>query len=129
MQPLQSNTFTMMLAPATAATTSRTASLDLSGTDYATIIVVAGIEANTNSTNVVVTLAHGDDGTNYTTLSTTTIDNTAAAKHEFHVDTRGKKKLLRVTVTPDTTTNGAVISACHAIAVKDYETSSAGTVL
>jgi hypothetical protein len=130
MKPLQSNTFTMMLAPTAAATAARTASLDLSNVDYATIIVSAGAEVNTNSGNVTLTLAHGDDGTNYTTLSTTLLDNTAAAKHEFHVNAVGKKKLLKLTVTPGThTTNDPVITCAHAISVTDRQTTSAGTVL
>lgn len=120
----------MMLAPTAAATSARTANLDLSNCDYATIIVSAGAEVNTNSTNVTVALAHGDDGTNFTTLSTTLLDNTAAAKTEFHVNTLGKKKLLRLTVTPGThTTNDPVITCAHAIRVGDRETSSGGTVL
>lgn len=130
MRPNQSSIHSLMLAPTAAASAARTAEIDLSDAEYATIVVTAGAEANTDGDNVTLTLAHGDDGTNYTTLSTTLLDNTAAAIHNFHVDTRDKKKLLKITVTPGThTTNDLVITAAHAIVVKDTKTASTGTVL
>jgi len=128
MQPQQSSEYTLLLAPVTAATTARTAQFDLSGSDYATVVVTAGVELNTNSTNVVVTLAHSD-GTNHTTLATNTLDNTAATKREYHVNPMGKAKFLRLTVTPDTTTNGPVITSALVIADKDKKAASAGTVV
>lgn len=118
-----------MLAPITAVTTARTAQLDMSGVDYATIIVSAGVELNTNNTNVVITLAHGDDGTNYTTLSTTTMDNTAASKQEYHVCNDGsKKKYLKVTLTPDTTTNGPILTSVLGVTVRDTLSATSGTL-
>jgi hypothetical protein len=130
MKPQQSSTYSLLLAPVAAATAVRTTEVDLSGVDYATIIVTASAEVNTSSTNVVLTLAHGDDGTNYTTLTTTLLDNTAAAKHEFHVNPMGKKKLLKLTVTPGTnSTNDPVITIAHAILDKDVQGAAAGTVI
>jgi len=128
MNATQSCEYTLMLGPATAATTVRTAQIDLSNTEYATIVVTAGAELNTNSTNVTLTVAHGD-GTTYTTLSTATLDNTAATKQEFHVEPMGRGKYLKLTITPDSTTNGPVITTAHAIATKNSVGASGGTVL
>lgn len=130
MKPNQSSVYSLMLAPLAAASAARTAEVDISNAEYATIIVTAGAEVNTSGTNVVLTLAHGDDGTNYTTLSTTLLDNTSAAAMQFHVDTADKKKLLKLTVTPGTNaTNDLVITTAHAVVVKDIKTASAGIVL
>jgi hypothetical protein len=128
MKAQQSSGYTLMLAPVTAATTARTAQLDLSGVDYASIIVTAGIELNTSSTNVALTLAKSD-GTNHTTLSTNTLDNTAAASHQYHVAPNGTYRYLRLTVAPDTTTNGPVLATAIAVTKKELSTSSGGTVI
>lgn len=130
MKPNQSSVYSLMLAPLAAASAARSAAIDISNAEYATIVVTASAEVNTSGTNVTLAIAHGDDGTNYTTLSTTLLDNTAAAKQEFHIDTKDKKKFLRVTVTPGTNaTNDLVITTVHAITVSDIKTASTGIVL
>ena len=118
-----------MLAPIAAATTERTAQLDMANVDYASVVVTASAEATTNSSNVVVTLAKSD-GTNHTTLATHTLDNTAAAKREFHHVNATGDRYLRLTVTPGTnTTADPVITTALGIAVKDKQTATAGTLL
>lgn len=115
MKNLQSAKRNVMLAPITAATTQRTANLDCAGADYATIEIVLGAEANTNSTNVPVRLLESDS-TTATTFATfdsnfnRTLDNTAALVAAYNVDLKGRKRYLRIELTPDTTTNGAVLS-------------------
>lgn len=114
----------ILLAPVTAATTARTANLDTQGAKYATIEIVLGAEANTNSTNVAVQLSESDTtvATSFATFNSSfnrTLDNTAAMVGVFHVDLKGRKRYLRLTVTPDTTTNGAVISS--SVAALDLE--------
>jgi hypothetical protein len=115
MKNLQSAKRNVMLAPITAATTQRTANLDCAGADYATIEIVLGAEANTNSTNVPVRLLESDS-TTATTFATfdsnfnRTLDNTAAIVAAYNVDLKGRKRYLRIELTPDTTTNGAVLS-------------------
>jgi hypothetical protein len=105
-----------MLAPITAATTVRTANLDCAGADYATITIVLGAEANTNSTNVAVRLLESDV-TTATTFATfdanfnRTLDNTAAMVAAFNVDLKARKRYLRIELTPDVSTNGAVLSS------------------
>ena len=104
----------LLAGPTASATTAISASLDTStyGADFITILAPVNAEANTNSTNVVLSVLHSDDTvvTNHVTLAATAvIDNTSANVGVRHINWVGKKRYLRVTVTPDTTTNGAVI--------------------
>lgn len=106
----------ILLSPITAATTERTANLDCADANYATIRVQLGVELNTNSTNVTVSILESDN-TNATTFATFdstftgVIDNTTATMKTYHVDLEGRKRYLRVAITPDTTTNGPVLSS------------------
>ena len=114
MKAQQALTYDVLLAPGAAATTAKTANLDCSEAEYATIVVSVGAEVNTNSTNVVASILESDDTvvSNFATFSTNhsrIIDNTAAAVGTFHVNMVGRKRYLRLSLTPDTTTNGAVI--------------------
>lgn len=103
----------LLIGPQASATTARSASLDTStyAADYITVLVPVVVEANTNSTNVILECLHSDDTvvTNHASLGTVLIDNTSANCGVYHVNWVGKKKYLRVTATPDTTTNGAVV--------------------
>lgn len=116
----QALTRTSLLAPITAATTARTATLDCKGADYASIVVHMGAELNTNNTNVLITLKEGDTTvvTSAVTFSSTftsiTSDNTAASVNVLNVDLKGRKRYLQLTVTPDTTTNGTIITSAVA---------------
>lgn len=118
----QSMDYSILLAPVTAATTARTAALDCRGADYATILVTLGAEANTNSTNVTLQLAEGDTTNSFATFNADfnrVIDNTAAVVAAYHVDLKGRKRHLRLSISPDSSTNGAVISS--AVAALDLE--------
>lgn len=104
----------VLIAPTTAATTVRTANLDISDCNYAEIRLCVSGELNTNATNVGVRLLESDDTTasNFATFNATynfTLDNTSGAVAPLFVDTEGRKRYLRLEVTPDTTTNGTVI--------------------
>lgn len=61
MKHLQATSVSTLLAPVAAATTARTANLDLLGVDYATVVVGLGAELNTNSTNVAIQFSESDD--------------------------------------------------------------------
>lgn len=129
MKIAQLGTDSVLLAPITAATTARTANLDCAGATYAKITVALSAEANTNSTNVVLQLSESDDTvvTNFATFAATfnrTVDNTAATVATNLIDLDGRKRYLRLAVTPDTTTNGAVISAAVATLYKDVVSES-----
>jgi hypothetical protein len=125
-KPLQSAVRSVVLAPVAAATTARTAAIDTLGADYATIVIVAGAELNTNSTNVALNLRESDTNvaTTFATFDanfSTVLDNTAGAVAVFNVDLKGRKKFLQVVVTPDTTTNGVVITSCVSELVLDKQ--------
>lgn len=123
-------TDSVLLSPIAAATTARTANLDCQGGVYASIRIQVGVELNTNSTNVAVQLLESDDTTasNFATFNSsynTTVDNTAAAMKTMHVDLEGRKRYLRISVTPDTTTNGPVLTSAIGTLYKDVITASA----
>lgn len=128
---LQSAEYSVMLSPIAAATTARTAALDCQGADYATIIVQVGVEANTNSTNVVLSLTEGDDTNTFVTFDSNftsiTVDNTAATIAPWCVDLKGRKRYLKLTVTPDTTTNGAVLTSAVGVLDPERRSSSLAT--
>lgn len=131
MKHIQAGVFSQMLAPADGSTAVRTANVDCAGYDYATIVVGLGAEANTNSTNVAVALLESDDtvATNFANVAASTynqtIDNTSATEYVLHVDLKGRKRYLRISVTPDThTTNGVVNSAAYAILAPENPASS-----
>jgi hypothetical protein len=122
-------TDSVLLTPVAAATTARTANLDCQGGNYATIRVNLGVELNTNSTNVVLALSESDDTTasNFATFNSVfarTVDNTAATIATNHVDLEGRKRYLRLTITPDTTTNGPIVSSAEATLYKDVISTS-----
>jgi len=126
MKQSQSLVRASVLAPIAAATTARTAAIDTQGADYASIVIHLGAELNTNSTNVALNLRESD-----TTVTTTfvtfdanyaiTADNTAATVVVFNVDLKGHRRYLQVVVTPDTTTNGAVISSVVSELVEEIQ--------
>lgn len=125
--PLAAATYSVVLAHQASATTARTANLDCQGADYAVILTSVSAEVNTNSTNVVFALLESDDTTasNFATFSTThnvTIDNTAAIVNATKVNLKGRKRYLRISCTPDTTTNGAVTISANGILAKGVNT-------
>lgn len=133
MKHYQAADTSLLWAGTTAATTERTANLDCQGASYATIILSVSAEANTNSTNVLGALLESDDttATNFATFNSTynvTVNNTSATHQTWHVDLRERKRYLRLRVTPDTTTNGAVISSAVALLRQQVQTTSDGLV-
>ena len=131
MKIAQLGTDSVLLTPLAAATTARTAILDTAGANYATIRVQIGVEVNTNSTNVALELSEGDTTNSYATFNAAanrTVDNTAATIATTHIDLEGRKRYLKVSMTPDTTTNGPVVSSASATLYKDV-ISDAATML
>lgn len=107
-----------VLIPAAAATAVRTANINTIGAHNAVVAVHLGAELNTDSTNVKVTLSEADATSDaFTTWDSTlvdvVVDNTAATIKGFNVPLQGRKKFLRLTVTPDSTSNGPVVSSAH----------------
>lgn len=132
MKDLQAKTYDVLLVPTTAATTARTANLDCQGAHNATILVTIGAEANTNSTNVAIQLSESDT-TVVTTFATfnaafnRTVDNTGAVVAVNHLDLNGRKRYVRLTLTPDTTTNGAVLTSAVAALDKGFRDAKASS--
>jgi len=134
---LQAATYSQLIDVADAATTALTANLDTQGAVNATVLVSLSAEANTNSTNVAIQLSESDDTvvTNFATFDADfnrTVDNTSGVVAVNHLDLKGRKRYIRLTVTPDTTTNGAVgISAVGILdkAVRDVKASSGDDVI
>lgn len=119
-----------MLAPVTAATASRTASVDTRGADYASILVTLGAEANTNSTNVTLQLAESDTNGSFATFNSNfnrVIDNTASVVVAYHVNLQGRKRFLQLTISPDTGANGAVIGSAMSVLDLEYKNVAASS--
>ena len=124
----QAQVRSVMLYPTTAATTARTANLDTQGADYAQIEILLGGAANTNATGVVLALSESDDTvvTNFATFNssfarTVAAGNTTGFVVVNNVDMKGRKRYLRLTLTPDTTTNGAIITGAVALLNKEIK--------
>lgn len=95
-----------------------TANLDTRGFDYATIRIGFASEINTNAVGPTISVLESDD-TVVTNFATITADRTAetitAAKGVlYHVDMRGRKRYLRLSVTTATATNDNVTFAAIA---------------
>ena len=104
----------VLLGPTTAATTTRSASFDWTGADYATIRVIQSASAGTNG-GCSISLLHADSvPTQATQFATFTADLTAQSttSHEavYHVNLKNKKAYGKVILTPTTNTNDTIIT-------------------
>ncbi len=111
---LQNTKSQVLLGPTTAATTTRSASFDWSGADYATIRVIQSASAGTNG-GCSISLLHADSvPTQATQFATFVADLTAQAttSHEavYHIDLKTKKRYGKVILTPTTNTNDTIIT-------------------
>lgn len=93
-----------------------TANLDVNGRgSYATIRVALASEINTNAVGPTISLLESDDTvvTNFATITAdrTSEDITNAKSVTYHVDLRGRKRYLRLSVSTATTTNDNVTVA------------------
>lgn len=130
MKVQQSAVRSVVLPPITAATTARTAILDTQGADYVTFEVILGQQANTNATIPTITIAESDTtaSTSFATFSSG-LSAVAAASNAattgcltaVHIDLKGRRRYQRITVTPDTTTNGAVLSAVVGVLDREFK--------
>ena len=90
----------------------QTANLDTRGADFATIVLSFKAEVNTNAVGPTLSLLESDDTvvTNFATVvANRTNEDLASAKLvRYDVDTRGRKRYLRLSVTTATATNDDV---------------------
>jgi len=112
-------------------TTARTASLDCRGASFATVIISASNELNTDATGYVVNMGSSDT-TNFTATATATanrtVDTTTNHVEVYHIPIT--KRYLKVSLTPDTTTNGTVVlsATCLLSGLENKPTSTTGMV-
>lgn len=88
-----------------------TANIDTLNVDYATIIVPISTGVNTNAVGPTLVLKESDDTvvTNFATWATgctqTAVTNSSAKNFVYQVDTRTRKRYIRLSITSATTTN------------------------
>lgn len=126
---------TILLAPAAAATATRSAALlDTLGADYATIEVAIGTRiAATQASNVTISITEGDVATgDFATFNADFSKAIAIGTNPqvaaFHINLDGtRKRFFKVLSTPGTAATGDAI-AVAVIGVLDSEISPLGTV-
>lgn len=112
----------------TAAATA-SAFLDCKGADYATIILNFAAEVNTSAVGPTVVLAHADttDGATATVTANRTEDLASAHQLVYHVDTKTKKRYLKLSVTAATHTTNDIVTAAAGAILTRLEQSPGGT--
>ncbi len=115
MLELQNAKDQLILTPTTAATTTRSASFDFSGGDYATIRIIQSASAGTNGGFGAVSLLHADSVPSQATQFATIVADLGTqvtTSHEviYHVDTRTLKRYGKIIITPNTNTNDSIIT-------------------
>lgn len=121
MNPALTQKLSVLLAPASQTNSAtRTANLDCLGADYATIVINMASAINTNAVGPTLQLSESDDTTvtnfatfnsNFNTSSTSIV---AARQIVYHVDTRSRKRYLRLSLTTATATNDNVTAGVTA---------------
>ena len=121
----QNQKLEVMLAPqAVSNGATATANLDVKGADYATIILSFAAEKNTNAVGPALSLLESDDttATNFATFDSNftraTEDLTESKQVVYHVDTRARKRYLRLSVTPATSTNDTLTICAEALVAR-----------
>lgn len=111
-----------LLAPASQTNSAtRTANLDCLGADYATIQINLASAINTNAVGPTLQLSESDDTvvTNFATFNSsfnTSATSIAVARQVvYRVDTRSRKRYLRLSLTTATATNDNVTAGVTAI--------------
>jgi hypothetical protein len=117
MHHLQATKDQVLLGPTTAATTTRSASFDWSGADYATLTVTQSASAGTNG-GCSISVLHADSVPSQATqFATITADLTARATTSneavYFIDLKSKKRYGKIILTPTTNTNDSIITSAH----------------
>lgn len=125
------NKMTVMLNCASqSAGATRSATLDCLNADYATISIPMAIEVNTNAIGPTIVISEGDTTSSFATWSSsctlTAHGLETAHQVRVNVDTRARKRYLKLAITSETTTNDHVTSAAIAL-LSRLEEAPAGT--
>jgi hypothetical protein len=125
---LQAVSSQVLLGPTTAATTTRSASFDFSGADYATIRVFQSASAGTNggcSISVLQADSVPTQATQFATiLADLTAQNTNSHEAVYHIDLKGKKRYGKIILTPTTATNDTIITMAHLVLARKEQAPS-----
>lgn len=118
---IQSEKHTVLISPITKTSTSTaTANLDCLGFKTANITVAIGTAKNTSGTfPKTIKLSESDDTvvTNFADISGATCNGSlvASGSVRFNVDLRKRKRYIKLTVTPETTTNDDILLYADAV--------------
>ncbi len=111
---LQATKSQVLLGPTTAATTTRSASFDFLGADYAIVRVIQSASAGTNGGCSVSLLTADSVPTQASQFATLVADLTAQAttSHEkvYYLDAKALKRYGKIILTPTTNTNDTIIT-------------------
>lgn len=121
MKAALSRKLSVLLAPASQTNgATRTANLDTLGADYATITINLASAINTNAVGPTLQLSESDDTvvTNFATFNsnfnTSSTSIASARQIVYHVDTKSRKRYLRLSLTTATATNDNVTAGVTA---------------
>jgi hypothetical protein len=102
----------LLNVPRAAATAVASATFDVAGADYADIVITLSSELNTNAVGPVIALAEADtsNATNFATVVANSAAQTLTAAKGYRqlIDLKGRKRYLRLTITPGTATNDSI---------------------
>lgn len=133
MIPALKATDTLLFAAAMTNSATSTANLDTRGADWATIRILFRAELNTNAVGPTLSLLESDDTvvTNFATITAnrTNEDLTSARAVRYEVDTRNRKRYLRLSVSTTTATNDDVAVAAIATLSRKEKTPEAHSEL
>lgn len=110
------------LAPASqSAAATRSANIDTLGADHCEIMVACGVEANTSAGTVAIVVSEADvtDATSFATWSSSfsrSEDVVAAHNVRFLIDTKARKRYLKLQVTNGTHTTNDLFT-CAAVSI------------
>lgn len=117
-----------LLAPASQTNSAtRTANLDCLGADYAMIVMPMASAINTNAVGPTLQLSESDDTvvTNFATFNSNfnLTAHSIAAAHQlvYRVDTRSRKRYLRLSLTTATATNDNVTMGATGLLFRNRE--------
>ncbi len=130
---LQNAKYFDVLGPTTAATSTRSASFDWSGGDYATLIIGQSASAGTNGGCSISVLEADSVPTQATQFATIVADLTAQAttSHQaiYHIDLKARKRYGKVILTPTTNTNDSIITTVELITARREQSPSNTTTM
>lgn len=134
--PLASKLVVMLPSASQTNSATRTANLDCNGADYALITLNLASALNTNQVAPTFSVLESDDTTasNFATFNSNLNSIAAAtlatggARH-LAIDTRSRKRYLRISLTTATATNDNITMGAIATLYRLAQTSAAGPIL